>query len=49
MIQVMKVIEKCTPAVEFNFQEHLLGGVSVVPSSTEQAIEIQNEPQQKPK
>lgn len=27
-IQVMKVIEKNVPEVEFDFQEHLLGGVS---------------------
>lgn len=27
----MKVIEKCVPDVEFNFQDHLLGGVSLVP------------------
>ncbi|KAK5075243.1 3-isopropylmalate dehydrogenase [Lithohypha guttulata] len=28
-VKVMKVIEKCVPEVEFNFQEHLLGGCSI--------------------
>lgn len=30
----MKVIEKCVPDVEFNFQEHLLGGVSLTSSTS---------------
>lgn len=28
-VKVMKVIEKCVPDLEFNFQEHLLGGCSI--------------------
>ena len=27
-VKVLKVVEKCVPDVTFNFQEHLLGGVS---------------------
>ena len=28
-IQILRVIEKCCPHVNFEFQEHLLGGVSM--------------------
>lgn len=27
-VKVLKVVEKCSKDVKFNFQEHLLGGVS---------------------
>ena len=27
-IKVMKVVEKCSKDIKFNFQDHLLGGVS---------------------
>ena len=32
-VKVLKVVEKCVPDVTFNFQEHLLGGVSHISRS----------------
>lgn len=28
-VKVLKVVEKCSKDVKFNFQDHLLGGVSI--------------------
>ena len=28
-VKILKVVEKCRPEVKFNFQDHLLGGVSI--------------------